>query len=100
MLLTLSIFIPLAGALVLLFIPDKQKTLIRWTALLTTIVAFIPMVAIAVGYAKKATPDAPAALLAVANERVASIQDPALRAEVELLRGDPSNTPAKLAPQR
>jgi NADH-quinone oxidoreductase subunit M len=96
MLLTLSIFIPLAGALVLLLIPESQKTLIRWTALLTTVVAFVPMVSIAVGYARKSTPDAPATLLRIANERVASIADPALRAEVERLRGDAANTPEKL----
>jgi NADH-quinone oxidoreductase subunit M len=98
-LLTLSIFIPLAGAILLLFIPDRQKTLIRWTALLTTVVAFIPMVSLGIGYAKKdRQPDAaPKVLLDLANERVASVTDPALRQELERLRGDTTLTPAKLA---
>ena len=59
MLLTLAIFIPLVGGLLLLLIPDRQKALIRWMALLTSIAAFIPMVAVGVGYAKGESLPAP-----------------------------------------
>ena len=39
-LLTLLTFFPLAGVLVLLFIPSDRKPLLRWTALVTSLVVF------------------------------------------------------------
>lgn len=96
MLLTLAIFLPLAGAIVLLCIPERQRALIRGVALLTSIAAFVPIVVVGIGYAKKSTPGADVTLLQIANERVASIEDPALRAEIERLRGDPTLRPSRL----
>jgi NADH-quinone oxidoreductase subunit M len=88
MLLTLSIFIPLAGGLLLLLIPEAQKGLIRGAALLTAILAFVPMVMLAIGYAKKDSTAGPERLRAIAAERVASIPDAALRREVEQLAAE------------
>jgi NADH-quinone oxidoreductase subunit M len=96
MLLTLAIFIPLAGALLLLLIPERQKTLIRWAALLTTVVAFVPMVSVGLGYAKKETIPAEHSLLRIAEDRLALIADPALRAEIRTLANDPAMMPKRL----
>ena len=96
MLLTLAIFIPLVGGLLLLLIPDRQKALIRWMALLTSIAAFIPMVAVGVGYAKGESLPAPHALNRIAEARIATIQDPALRQQVHTLANDPEMSAAKL----
>lgn len=38
--LTLLTFFPLAGILVLLFIPSANKNALRWTALVTSLVTF------------------------------------------------------------
>jgi NADH-quinone oxidoreductase subunit M len=38
--LNIVIFFPLVGVLVLLFLPSEKKNLLRWTALLTTLVTF------------------------------------------------------------
>ena len=95
MLLTLAIFIPLVG--------DSCCSSSRTAegahplvGALVSIAAFIPMVAVGVGYAKKNTPEAAGTLLAIANERMAAVQDVTLKAEIERLRGDPTITPAKL----
>jgi NADH-quinone oxidoreductase subunit M len=97
MLLTLAIFLPLAGAIVVLCIPERQKGLIRGISLLASIATMVPLVVLGIGYAKKSVPAADATLLQIANERVASIQDPALRLEVERLRGDATLRPSRLA---
>src|SRR5262245_14262301 len=100
MLLTLAIFIPLAGAVLLLLVPERQKAMIRGIALLTSIAAFIPLVAIGVGYAQKDSNKGwmpgDIRLSRLADERLATIADPALRREVETLAKDPATAPEKL----
>ena len=100
MLLTLAIFIPLAGAILLLLIPERQKSLIRGTALLTSIVAFVPIVALGIGYAKKDADkgwlSGDVELVRIADERLATITDAALRQEVSALAKDPAMSPRKL----
>jgi NADH-quinone oxidoreductase subunit M len=97
MLLSLSIFIPIVGAVVVLCLPGKAKGLIRGVALATTVAAFAPIAMVGVGYAKKEGASAPDVLARVANEKVASIGDATLRADVETLLKDPhQNAPGRL----
>src|SRR5512133_546923 len=45
-LLSLILFVPTAAALLLLFIPGEQKQVIRWTALIATLISFVlPLIA-------------------------------------------------------
>ena len=97
MLLTLSIFIPVIGAALLLLLPSSQKSLLRGVALATTIAAFVPICMLALGYGKGEGEKAEVKLAAVASARVATITDVALRSEVQQLLVDPfKNQPMNL----
>jgi NADH-quinone oxidoreductase subunit M len=50
MLLTLSIFLPLVGMVLVLLLPKDNHNLIRWTAVGVTVATFIPIVLLTMGY--------------------------------------------------
>ncbi len=95
MLLTLSIFIPVIGALAVLLLPSAQKGLIRTVALATTIATFVPLCMLGIGYHKGEGASADATLSAAANARVATIADAGLRRDVEQLLVDPMKNQPK-----
>ena len=99
MLLSLSIFIPMAGAVAVLLCPKDAKGLIRTLALATSIATFVPIAMVALDYSKNVGEAAPVALQRLSDTKVASIADSGLRAEVETLLKDPQgNAPGKLTP--
>jgi NADH-quinone oxidoreductase subunit M len=98
MLLTLSIFLPMAGAVAVLLLPKEAKGLIRTVALLTSVATFVPLAMVGIDYSQGKGVAAPAALTEFAKTRVDSIADAAVRADVENLLKDPrANAPGKLA---
>ncbi|HYC78603.1 MAG TPA: NADH-quinone oxidoreductase subunit M, partial [Planctomycetota bacterium] len=101
MLLSLSIFLPLAGAVVVLACPKQAKGLIRTIALLTTVATFVPIAMAGLGYARGEGEAAPAKLRAIAAEKVAAVGDAAARADVQaLLRDVAANAPAALTAEK
>jgi NADH-quinone oxidoreductase subunit M len=98
MLLTLSIFLPMAGAVAVLLCPKEAKGLIRAVALLTTVASFAPIALVAVDYSKNRGETAPESLERLANDVVAKIESSEARAEVEALLIDPvSSSPSRLS---
>ncbi len=101
MLLSLSILIPMAGAVAVLLCPKEAKGLIRTLALVTAVATFVPIAMVALDYSKNVGEAAPVTLQKLSDTKVAAIADAGLRAEVETLLKDPQgNAPGTLAPAR
>src|SRR5436190_24236761 len=97
MLLSLAIFLPIIGAVLVLFLPKESKGLIRAVALLASVAALVPIAIIGVDYLHPKGEAAPEALAKLAEARVASIADAAMQAEARNLLKDPiANAPGKL----
>ncbi len=73
MLLTLSIFIPLIGAVLVLLVPDRNRAAVRWISLLSTVAAFAVILAITLGYRKDGGEGVAEKLSAVRAERLATL---------------------------
>lgn len=66
MLLTLAIFLPLLGAVLVLCLPREKHDLIRWTSVGITVATFIPIVMLTMGYKEDGGERASATLTAEA----------------------------------
>jgi len=72
MLLTLSIFIPLLGMIVVLLLPKDNHNLIRWTSVGIAVAAFIPILILTLGYSD---PDGTTAAQSLMDERATVISE-------------------------
>jgi NADH-quinone oxidoreductase subunit M len=94
MLLTLSIFLPLLGMAVVLALPKENTRLIRWVATAFAAGAFVPIIALTVGYGRGGGGSAAGELRAQAEAVVAAAPGDAQGAIRSLLRDPKANTPA------
>ena len=99
MLLTLSIFIPLAGAVAVLLLPKDNHNLIRWTSVGITVAAFIPIVVLTLGYTDPDGESAADTLLAERQRAIDAAPEAARSAILALTAKDvaEANDPGTMA---